>query len=119
MIQRKFYYIKKSLFLLLFFGFYSFSQNNKIDSLKGLINNSPKDTNYLKTVTKLCNEFKMIGEFDSAMAYATGQLQIAQKLAYSRGITDAYNMLGILHRTNGDYKKALEYFLKALKIKEV
>ncbi|OFY82188.1 MAG: hypothetical protein A3F72_08220 [Bacteroidetes bacterium RIFCSPLOWO2_12_FULL_35_15] len=95
-----------------------FAQNINTDSIEVFIKNEKNDTVKMNTLNKFCRTFWQTGEYDKALNYAKTALSIAKKLNLKKGITGAYNNLGVTYWYQGHYAKALENHLAALKIKE-
>jgi tetratricopeptide (TPR) repeat protein len=115
--------MKKKLFIILNAAFlilhsFCFSQQSKIDSLKNLLKTDKKDTNKVIHLNKLCREYELTGNNDSAKSYGTTALQLAEQIKYKRGIATAYKGIGNIYSKQSDYVKALEYYLKALNLAE-
>ncbi|MBI5218430.1 MAG: tetratricopeptide repeat protein, partial [Bacteroidia bacterium] len=70
------------------------------------------------------------GDYDKAIEYYLKTLKITEKLGDKNGMSKCYNNIGSVHQDQGDYgkvhpvkrdslfNKAIEYYLKALKINE-
>ncbi len=97
---------------------FSFSQQNKADSLVKLFQNDKPDTNKVIHSYKLCWEYIKKGHYDTAMYYGNTALELAQQLNFKKGIAGAYGNIGSVYYEEGDYPKALECYLKTLKISE-
>ncbi|MBI5219020.1 MAG: tetratricopeptide repeat protein [Bacteroidia bacterium] len=111
-----------------------YGQNNKIDSLLQLLKKDKPDTSKIIHLNDLSWEYRSIGSYDSAMHYANAALQFSTvilnetvipsearnliKQIAQKGIANAYSNIGIVYHVQGDYPKAIEYALKALKIYE-
>ncbi|GAB4335919.1 MAG: hypothetical protein OHK0038_13900 [Flammeovirgaceae bacterium] len=50
--------------------------------------------------------------------YGEQALMLSQKLGYKKGIANAYNNMGVVHKNQGNYPQSLEFHFKALKIRE-
>ncbi|MES2593071.1 MAG: tetratricopeptide repeat protein [Bacteroidota bacterium] len=96
----------------------SFSQQNKIDSLKILLRSDKADTNKVIHSYKLCWEYVKKGLYDSAMHYGNSSLNLAQQLNFKKGIGTAYGNIGNVYYEKGDYPRALDFYSKTLDISE-
>ncbi|MES2514739.1 MAG: hypothetical protein V4580_11370, partial [Bacteroidota bacterium] len=83
--------------LLLLSSFCIHSQNEKIDSLKLIVNASGEDTNKVKTLNLLTWELKSGGEFDLAYDYARLSQALCLKLNYQKGLVGAYMNQGLIN----------------------
>lgn len=66
---------------------------------------SVQDTNRVKVLTNLCWTYKDTNPL-KALEYGEKALQLAQKLSYKSGIANAYNYLGVVYNTQGNYLKS-------------
>ncbi|HEY3401768.1 MAG TPA: tetratricopeptide repeat protein [Ohtaekwangia sp.] len=55
---------------------------------------------------------------ENAEQFAFEALQEASRIDYQKGIAASYNNLGICYSIRGDYTTGLDYFIKALRIRE-
>src|SRR5262245_45224954 len=55
---------------------------------------------------------------ESSERFAHEALEKADKINYLKGIASSYNNLGICHAIRGDYTGGLDYFIRALRIRE-
>ena len=122
---------KKWLVLFILICSHVFGQNPKKDSLSLLVKKDKDDTNKIIHLNKLSEIYWRSGSYDSAATYANNALAIAvvvgnrkeqkekqTQLLAKKGIAEANNNLGCINIQQGNYPKALEYWLKALKIDE-
>ena len=113
-------------------------QNKKIDTLLITLINEEKvctevcdaDTNLLKTLNILSKEYRYMGEYENAAHFANSAIQHATLMVGGKNISveaikfakssiaSAYNNLGSVYDDEGDYAKAIDYYLKSLKINE-
>lgn len=94
------------------------SPSRAIDSLKNVLNRPVSDTDKVNTLNRLSVAFidKNLG--DSAMRYCLTAKTISENINYKRGLGSAYNLLANIYYYQGNYSKALENNLAALKIRE-
>ncbi|MBC7864780.1 MAG: tetratricopeptide repeat protein [Bacteroidia bacterium] len=104
-------------FAMLFFFCISFAQNRKIDSLLTLLKKDKEDTIRVKDLSALAWELKANNP-DTAIVLSTCALYLAQKLNWKRGIAASFSNLGVFYKSKGDYQKALDFYLKSLRIME-
>lgn len=95
-----------------------FSQENNLNSLCQAVKTAKEDTNKVRSLTTISNDFLSTNEYDKSIDYAKQALTIALKLNYKKGEAAALNIIGANYERKSDYPKALDYFLKALKIRE-
>src|SRR5438477_11948152 len=111
--MKKTIYIFLSLYSILT-THYSFSQNKQLDSLEALLKTAADDTNKVKILYQLsevCDE-------ENILRYAEPSLQLSEKLNYKPGIANALNNIGFELKVKGQVEKALECFIRSLKIRE-
>jgi len=82
------------------------------------LKHDPEDSNKVIHLNKICDAFQEKGEFGKGLVYGKEAIGLAEKINYKDGLAGAYNELGIGYRNFGDYPRALENFLIALKIRE-
>ena len=103
--------------------------NSKIDSLLLLLKNDKPDTNKVIHSYKLCKEYAEIGFYDTALYYVNTGLQLAQQLlkhtenptelsGIKKSIAGSFNGIAMVYMGKGNYPKAFDYYLKALKLYE-
>ena len=104
--------------LILFALFLSaHAQQKQIDSLKKLIPTAKDDTTKAILSRKLGNLY-LYSKPDSAMLLYQQSLQLSQKANYLQGMAKALNGEGNVFTVTGNYPKALNAFLSALKTNE-
>ena len=105
-------------------GINGFSQN--IDSLWRISNNIKQaDTSRLKAMHAIANIYRD-NKPDSCIILAELELTLATSLSEIKGQikegkkyqSKAFNIMGVAFRNKGDYPKAIEYYLKAIKLRE-
>ena len=100
------------------------AQNKKIDSLLTLTNTDNADTNKVNHFNQLCIEYIKIGKYDSGLKLGNKALALASSLpignrkGWYKGISSAYNNIGVIYENQSEYTQALGYYIKALKINE-
>ncbi len=109
--------------LLYFFVFIFSTKNNfatdlSVDSLENQIKKGDiEDTLRLKLLYKLSREYTFNAP-EKAIETIDKTIALAQKLNKQKTIGDALSLKGKVLKNNGDYTKAIETHLQALKIKE-
>ncbi len=105
------------LFIFLFFSLSSAQNKLFIDSLQNRINTSDVDTTKVNCLIKLGDIYKNSSP-DSAINYYNIALSIAIKAKSNGYIAKTYNQIGLVYRDQGAMDKALDYYMKSLKIYE-
>lgn len=102
-------FIKCGLFFFLLSPVVLFSQNNEIDSLRSVIEQSPADTLKVNTLLllsgKLCREFP-----EEAVVIATRAKNLAEELNFQKGIAYSLKALGMPYYFQGDYITVLVFW---------
>jgi tetratricopeptide (TPR) repeat protein len=113
--------MKKIVFLFIILNLiqlHSFAQKQGqalIDSLLLELPKAKEDTNKVKILTKLCNNFQLIGEYDKGLKYGNQALNLSKKINYKKGIADSYNNIGNVYWRQSYNDKALENYFASLK----
>ncbi len=87
------------------------------DSLAKLLETAPADTHRVTLLTDYAWEINE-SEMDQAEAKIQEAIALAQKLNFKQGEATAWNGLGVIEDTRGDYKKAIEQYEKALALRQ-
>ncbi|MBN2668457.1 MAG: tetratricopeptide repeat protein [Bacteroidales bacterium] len=96
----------------------TFAQDHHIvDSLKQAIAIAKQDTNLVKAILKLGEQYEYIKP-DSALVYFNNALNTAQTLKNRNLEAESLNSIGIIFAIRNDNSIALDYFKKALNIYE-
>lgn len=118
--------------LLLLFAFKCFAQNEAIDSIQQALkefdakkqeygkNHPPNesDTTKAKMLNDLSWEFLSISDFERATRYASEGLALSQQLKFSKGMADAYVIIGSVYYGQDNYPEALKNHFAGLKIRQ-
>ena len=94
------------------------SAHKIIDSLYAVLKTQKEDTNRVYTLNWLLWHLRTVGEVDKAKELAKESIELATKLNYKRGITDALNNVANYDLDEGNYEKALENYNTCLSINE-
>jgi signal transduction histidine kinase len=90
------------------------AQNNKVDSLSKLVNDS-KDTSQVIILNDLC--FSLYSSKpELALEYGLKAIKLGKEINYKRGLATAYNRVGIVYDVTGKYEDALQNYSIALLI---
>lgn len=92
------------------------AQNNAIDSLKNLLPNLGEDTNKVRVLYQLGEQYWYgYMDYDSTFRYTNGALLLARKLNYDSLIIDANLCLGNINLAKHKSSASLENFSAAIK----
>lgn len=104
--------------ILLLISSLSIGQNSvEIDSLLNVLKSQSVDTNYVKTLNKICNRM-MFSNAKKSLEYGEKALTIAESLKWDKGIGLSYLAIGDAYENDGNNTASLEYRLKELKVWE-
>ncbi|HEY5122590.1 MAG TPA: hypothetical protein VIK14_02520, partial [Ignavibacteria bacterium] len=100
--------------LLILISHTNYAQNNTTDSLKQLLITEKSDTNRVLILAKLASTY-WNSKPDSTMLLSQQGLTLARELKFSKGEAVCLKNIGVVFETIGNYPKALEILLQALK----
>ena len=104
------------LFLLITLSIhYSNAQTNQRDSLKQLLQKEKSDTSRVWLLLQLSYRY-LDSKPDSAMLLALKGLELSRRIGFTKGEVVSLNGIGVAYTELGNYQKAMEAFLQALKM---
>lgn len=111
--------LRTLLFFLAVMHFPSaYAQNtNTIDSLTILLKASGQDTNKVILLSQLCYEYAN-SDPNKALEYGRLGQSLASQFHFKKGMALCLGKMGVVYYNQGEYEKALVYYLYALKINE-
>jgi len=119
--MKKFLYIGVAAFIFSLFGGGAVGLAQNTDSLWSVYNNkSQADTNRLHAIHAIAWSL-VDNKPDTAIILAEQEVQLANALSLGKGkkwLGRAFITIGVAFKFKGNYPKALEYYLKALKLSE-
>jgi class 3 adenylate cyclase/Tfp pilus assembly protein PilF len=109
-----------------------FSQNQHlIDSLQidlrrlkdekkavGIADTTMRDTSIIFTLTRL-GIVHVRDNPDSALFYSGQVVDLSKKIDFKQGLSDAYSILGVASKKQGNYSAAIDYYTRSIEMKEV
>ena len=98
-------------------GFAQYINATQIDSLKHELSKVTEDTSRVLAMTELANAYLSF-RLDSTFQYAQQSLMLARKINYPKGEFQALYWMGFTLVLVGNYTRAFEIYLKALRIAE-
>jgi tetratricopeptide (TPR) repeat protein len=104
---------KVSLFLFILFLELSFSQNNRIDSLKTIVIETGGDSNKVKALNTLAGELFKTGALNQALQFSNQALSLSIHLNYLRGQALALENNGTVNELQSNHNLALDNFKAA------
>ena len=121
-------FLSISLSLLISFsGGQTFAESNKVDSLLTELKKATHDTTKIKIYNNLFLEYEFTDTL-KAKKYVLLALKLSKKIISSpdealakagkKGLADSYIRFGFFNEDKGNYKKALKYYNKSLKLYE-
>src|SRR5665213_286118 len=102
------------LFLLLLIPVFSNAQTNPANSLKQLLKTETSDTSRANLLLKLAFTYYS-SKPDTTLLLAQQALSLSKKTGFTKGEAGSLNTIGNVLMTTGNYPKALEILLQALK----
>ncbi|OFX17464.1 MAG: hypothetical protein A2033_12075 [Bacteroidetes bacterium GWA2_31_9] len=101
----------KSTILLLLSICYSlhYYAQSETDSLINLINKTNEDTTKINLYNELCWVIYTDNPLE-AKKYGNLAIELAKKINFETGLSEAYNKMGILEKETGNYQEALDYY---------
>ncbi len=95
-----------------------YGQKIKLDSLWAVYNNSAQsDTSRLKAIHDIARSYQNNNP-DTAIIIAEREIQLAEKARQKKYQANALNTIGTAYWNEGNYSRALDYYLQALQIRE-
>lgn len=96
------------------------SENTSIqsDSLKSLLRTAKNDTNKVRILVAMSENFVNSDSYDSAAYYAIQARRLAEQLNFKPGIATSLRRLGISYTCKGQYSISLNFLFLALKVAE-
>ena len=105
------------IFLLLLLSHFCKAQTNTIDSLKKLLQTEKQDTGRVMQLYQLSKSYLYLKP-DTALLLAQQSLSLSNKIGFAKGEAISMNLIGNMFTSTGNYLKALQLKIKALKIAE-
>jgi len=102
------------IFLVLTIPAFSVAQTNSIDSLKQLLKNEQRDTSRVLLLNQLSLAYRLTKP-DTALAMIQQALSLSKKAVYASGEVKSLSGIASIFRITGNYPKALQLHLEALK----
>ena len=103
-----------SLSLVSHQGVASTVQNRHVDSLLSQIAADKSETSKVNHLIALCEEYRNIGDYSNGLKYGNEALQRTNLIAAQKYKASAYNNLGNVYYSNGNYSLALKNYLASL-----
>ena len=91
------------------------TQIYNIDSLKKVLSTALHDTNRIWALNNLGRNYQ---NSDTVLLLAEQAIVLSQRIEFKKGEAEAYNNMGYWFNQKGNYPKALEYYLKSIRISE-
>jgi signal transduction histidine kinase len=109
--------MKYLIYLILIVSFYFkvTAQNAQTDSLKRLLENAPNDTNRVKLLLRLGNQYYFFKP-DTSIHYTKLALELSRNLHYTKGTASSLSLAGEAARLLGDYPTSLKMQQEALEL---
>lgn len=112
--------MKNSLFILLWLSFAGALQASNgqkaLDSLQSCLKTAPIDTTRANILNDISENLIFADRYEEAMDYALQAKDLSWKLNFKTGISCAFRRIGSIYVQQGDYPKALNSYLQAIKL---
>ena len=95
-----------------------FSQNQQIDSLKGIIETGAKDTLMVNRLNELSIELLKDGKFSESFVYGEQANELATQLDFKKGKAKSLKNIGLAKFYQGDLLEVLDYWTQSLEAYE-
>lgn len=92
------------------------AQSSKTDSLLARLKTDKNDTNKVKDLYRLCNEYRLTGDYETGLTYGKQAVSLAESLKFKRGVASAYNNMGIIYMFQSDFVEAMKCYETSLTI---
>ncbi len=111
--------VQKYIYIVFLIGFLSSTTNaqTELDSMLQLLNGAKQDTTRVLILDELGWMLKM-EDPDQARKHLNEAIELSNKLNYKRGLSKAWNDLGVVETIHNNIEAAIEANTNALKIRE-
>ncbi|MES2762829.1 MAG: tetratricopeptide repeat protein [Bacteroidota bacterium] len=89
-----------------------------IDSLETKLKTAKNDTNKVIILNDLAHKYLETGIYDKALVLFNSSITLSKKMGYKKGLSVAYNNLGVLYDYRADYIKSIDYYNMALALRK-
>ncbi len=96
-----------------------FSQNTKIDSLKGIIETGAKDTAMVIVLNSLSSEMLSGGDIAESLKYCEKAMELSTELEYIKGKAYSLKQIGMANYYKGNYLEVFDYWTQSLENFEI
>jgi signal transduction histidine kinase/tetratricopeptide (TPR) repeat protein len=93
------------------------AQSVTTNSLKQLLSTAKEDTAHVQLMLRLARAY-VYSEPDTAFLIGSNALELSRKINYKKGESGCLRIMSLIFANTGNYPKALEFGLQALKIAE-
>lgn len=107
----------KGLVFLFLITFSAAAQVDTPESLQVELEKATSAHERIDLLNRLSHAYTQLS-LENAEQFANDALNSSQKLDYQKGVASSYNVLGICSSIRGDYTSGLDYFIKALRLRE-
>ena len=98
--------------LILLFHISTYGQTPRIDSIKTVLEQSPEDSNKVKSYVELCKAYRTIAG-DQVLVNSKAALALAEKINYPKGKALGLKWIGLYYFDKSDYLSSVDYFQRA------
>lgn len=94
------------------------SQSRIMDSVRTLMNTTKDEHSKLRQIKLMAYYHSVLSNLDSSIYFSEQGLELATKLHSKKDLADIYGSVGLVYTDKGKQPKALELFLKSIRIYE-
>jgi tetratricopeptide (TPR) repeat protein len=107
----------KGLVFLLLITVSAAAQVDTPETLQVALEKASSPLERIDLLNRLSHAYSQLS-LENAEQFANDALENALNLDYQKGVASSYNVLGICYSIRGDYTAGLDYFIKALRLRE-
>ncbi|MBI4929602.1 MAG: tetratricopeptide repeat protein [Bacteroidetes bacterium] len=106
--------MRKYCFVFIFlYPLIAFTQQSKIDSLQNLLISDKEDSNKVNHLN-LISVCYWYTSPDTAFHLSENALALSEKIGFEKGVPASLNNMGVVNYLQGNFKEAMNYFLKTI-----
>lgn len=92
-----------------------YSQNNRIDSLKNIVQTNKKDSTAVYNLIALSKAYLEGENIEESLVFSEQALNLAKQIEFKKGIAIAYKQVGLAHYYQGNFLEVFDSWEQSLK----
>ena len=92
-----------------------YSQNNRIDSLKNIVQTNKKDSTAVYNLIALSKAYLEGENIEESLVFSEQALNLAKQIEFNKGIAIAYKQVGLAHYYQGNFLEVFDSWEQSLK----